>query len=240
MDEQLKIYWKLYEEYYSNEKLLKNFTNLMDIYHSNKNGKIADIGCGQSEYLLDFYKNSNHELFAIDDEPIQINALKKRIEKIDSKNQITFYNTRYPSSELSDLTFSGVIVSNLLHFMNLKKAKEFIESIEKNIIPGSVVLFTTHSWKHSTYGDYRYFKHYFREEDFYELLPEDLYEYLYVDIKSASFNDEKIKFIKEWLKRVAHQNNIFDNNRIKKMQQEYIKELDKEQNITIVVKRKQY
>ena len=33
MDNQLKIYWRLYEEYFPNEKILKNFKNLMDIYH---------------------------------------------------------------------------------------------------------------------------------------------------------------------------------------------------------------
>lgn len=238
MDNQLKIYWKLYEEYFSNDKILKNFTNLMEIYHPEKDGKIADIGCGQSKYLLDFYKNSNHELFAIDDEPIQINALKKRVENIKSKGKINFHNTKFPHLDFTDLTFTGVIVSNLLHFMNLKKAKEFISEIEKHISSESILLFTTHSWKHSTNGDFSYFKHYFKEEDFYELLPKDLYEYLYVDLKSASFNNEKILLIKEWIKRLANDNNIFDNGRIKEMQQEYLESSNKTENITIVLKRK--
>ena len=238
MDNQLKLYWKLYEKHFSNDEILKNFTNLMDIYHSQKNGKIADIGCGQSQYLLDFYKNSDHELFAIDDEPIQIDALKKRIENIKSTNQIKFYNIRFPNSEFSKLIFSGVIVSNLLHFMNLKKAKEFVYEIEKHITTGSILLFTTHSWKHSTNGDFRYFKHYFREEDFYTLLPKKSYEYLYVDIKSASHSNKEIILIKEWIKLVENQNDNFDDNKIKKSQQEYIDGLNKKENITVVVKRK--
>ncbi|MDH7447239.1 class I SAM-dependent methyltransferase [Aquimarina sp. 2201CG14-23] len=240
MNEQLKIYWELYEKYYTNDDLLKNFRNLMDVYHPQKKGKIVDIGCGQSPYLIDFCKNSNHQLFAIDDEPIQIDALKRRIEKIKSKNEITFYTERFPNSELelSKLIFTGVIVSNLLHFLDLKEAKEFITEIEKNIGSGSILLFTNHSWKHSLNGDFSYFKHFFKEEDFYELLPKKTYDYLYIDIKSALYSSKEILLMKEWIKQVANKNNIFDNAEIDKMQQEYLENSNKEENMTVIVRRK--
>ena len=69
--------------------------------------------------------------------------------------------------------------------MNLNKSKAFITEIEKHISSESILLFTTHSCKHSSNGDFSYFKHYFKEEDFYKLLPNDLYEYLYVGLKSG-------------------------------------------------------
>ena len=238
MDEQLKTYWKLYGEYFSNEEILRNFTNLMDVYHPLKSGKIIDIGCGQSKYLLDFHKNSDHQLIAIDDEPIQINALKKRIEKVKSKNQITFYTAKFPNKDLINIKFTGVIVSNLLHFMKLSEAKDFISDIEKHISTGSIILFTTHSWKHSSNGDYSYFKHYFKEEDFHYLLPKQTYDYLYIDSKSASHSNKKILFLKKWIKLVANQNEIFESTRIQKMQRNYLENSDKIESITVVVRRK--
>ncbi|WP_428740171.1 methyltransferase domain-containing protein [Tenacibaculum sp.] len=237
MHKQLKIYWRLYEEEYSNEYLLKNFTNLMDIYHPEKDGIIADIGCGQSEYLIDFYKNSNHNLYAIDEESIQINALKRRIEKLNSNGKITYINKRFPNKEFINLKFSGVIISDVLHFLDLKGAKSFITEVEKNLYTGSILLITVHSWKHSKFGDHTYFKHYFKEEDFGYLLPQEKYKYLYADVKSISPNNKKIEFIKEWMKNVAHEHNIYDPQEITRIQNEYLNEMHSEEKMTIVVKK---
>ena len=236
--ERQKIYWKLYEESYTNDEILKNFANLMDVYHPQKKGKIIDIGCGQSQYLIDFYKNSEHELYAVDDEPIQIDALKRRIEKIKSNSLIKFSTNKFPSPEFSEVIFSGVIISNLLHFMELNQSKAFIENIEKQISKDSILLLTTHSWKHSSNGDFRYFKHYFRKQDFYKILPKSKYEYLYFEQTTALSSEKEIEFVKEWIKKVYNHNNIYDDNLILMEQLRYMKNPEIWEYYTIVLKRK--
>lgn len=238
MDEQLKTYWKLYEKYYSNDEILKNFTNLMDIYHPKDRGIIIDIGCGQSQYLLDFYKNSNHKLYAIDDEPIQINALKNRIEKIKSNSEINFSANSFPLTEFSELIFSGVIISNLLHFMNMEDANKFIKNVERQISKKSILLITAHSWKHNSNGDFSYFKHYFTKQDFYKLLPKRKYEYLYFEQKTALKTQKEIAFLNQWIKQVANQNKIYDESKIYKMQADYFKDSGKTENMTVVVRKR--
>lgn len=185
-----------------------------------------------------FYKNTNHQLYAIDKEPIQINALRRRIEKIESTSDIEFSTIEFPTIEFSKIIFSGVIVSNLLHFMDLNQAEKFIEKIEKQISKGSILLFTCHSWKHSSNGNFDYFKHYFRKKDFYHLLPNSKYEYLYFDQKTAAKSEKHISFIKEWLKLCHHHYNYFNDEKISKAQIKYLNESKFTENMTVVVKRK--
>lgn len=238
MHQQFKIYWKLYEECFSNEELLENFCNLMDVYHSSGKADIIDIGCGQSQYLIDFYKNTNYNLYAIDNEPIQIDALKRRIEKIKSNSSIKFSINEFPTKEFSEIKFTGVIVSNLLHFMDLKESYDFIKKIEKQTSKGSLILFKTHSWRHNSNGDFSYFKHYFRKKDFYKLLPKNKYEYLYFEQKSATKNEREIWFVKKWIEAWLNFNNVFDKDKISKAQENHLKNIENTENMTVVVKRK--
>jgi len=238
MKKDIKLFWKLYEEYFTNEDLLKNFKNLIDIYHPQKKGKIIDIGCGQSQYLIDFYKNSEHELYAVDEELIQIDALKKRFENIASNSDTTFANKRFNSKDFPNELFSAVIISNVLHFMDFNDAKEFINDVEKVIKTGTLLLLTNHSWKHSSNGDYSYFKHYYKKQDYYKLLPKSKYEYLCFEQKSATKSVKEISFIKKWLELVANENKIFDKSEISKFQSDYFKKPIDTENMTIVVRKK--
>jgi SAM-dependent methyltransferase len=48
-----------------NEKYLENFQNLLQLYMPTQSGIILDVGCGQSEYILDLI-HQPHKFFAID------------------------------------------------------------------------------------------------------------------------------------------------------------------------------
>lgn len=238
MNETMKIYWKLYEELYPNHLILKNFTNLLDKYHSNNYGSIIDIGCGQSSYLIDFYKNRNHSLYAIDTEQSQVDALKRRLQDVSSISNISYSTNKFPTVEFSKVIFSGVIMSNLLHFLNKTETKNLITKVENQIVKGSILLITVHSWKHKSNGDFSYFKRFFKKNDLYELFPRNKYEYLYYSRVSSLIDNETIIFFEKWLELVASQNGIKDKPHISRMKTEYLKKNNTNEYITMVLKRK--
>lgn len=80
MDKSMKVYWQVVFEKQSNTEILRQLSNPIRQYESDMiDGAIIDIGCGQSPFLLDFL-NSNRELIAIENEQIQLDYLRKRVE----------------------------------------------------------------------------------------------------------------------------------------------------------------
>lgn len=79
MDETLKIYWKLYNEIFSNEELIHKNNNLLRKFDDEFiDGPILELGCGQSHFLVEFSKMGK-EIFAIDNEEFQLNLLKNEL-----------------------------------------------------------------------------------------------------------------------------------------------------------------
>lgn len=79
MEESLKIYWKLYHDFYSNERLIhKNHNPLREYEKEFIAGPILELECGQSSFLLEMSK-SGKEIFAVDNEESQLVFLQKRI-----------------------------------------------------------------------------------------------------------------------------------------------------------------
>jgi len=60
MDDSLKLNWEMRYKWFLNEMYLKGFDNLLTTYIPSDQGRFLDIGCGQSEFILDML-DSNFE-----------------------------------------------------------------------------------------------------------------------------------------------------------------------------------
>ena len=148
MTTQMKLYWKLYFEWFPNDKLLSDFYNPIKSYSDRHSGKIIDIGCGQSLYLLDLLK-SDYELFAVDIEKSQLAFLEERVKQFGyQKDRITYLSKQFPSTDFEDVVFSAIIVSNLLHFFSESEARNFVDNLAKYCKSDTLILITVHASNH--------------------------------------------------------------------------------------------
>jgi SAM-dependent methyltransferase len=243
MVDERKLRNSLFYDLFPN-KMLLGFDNLLKDYLPSKTGKIIDIGCGQSPYIIDLL-GTDYDLFAVDTDIDELNYLKKRIEDEGfSSERVHFSQNEFPSADFGQILFSGVIISNLLHFFPLKKAIKWISELKKYTIPGSVYLITVHSYRHrNNYKEninrFAHFKHYYRKTDFEKLFPSSEFEYLYVAEKEAKYNTICSSFIKEWIKQLyIKQRGINDSKLIEKAQYEYLNKNGFANNFTVVVKQR--
>lgn len=203
-----------------------------------ENGKIIDIGCGQSPYLLDLLK-SKYELYAVDIEPIQIEYLKKRVEDSNFQiNRINYSTDKFPNNEFGNLEYSGIILSNILQFYTFKEAEILSKSVIKSLSKNGVIVITAHSRKHKgNKKEKDYFKHFYSKSDFYKLFPKKQFQYLYVEEKQYQLDNENREFIKDWIKQIHIKIwNKNDTVAIENKQKEYLSE-SRIDNITIVLKK---
>jgi len=172
MEETLKIYWTLYSEFYSNEMMIrKNHNPLREYEDEFIDGPILEVGCGQSSFLLEFSK-SGKEIYAVDNDNLQLDILNKRITAYSSPDPDTVHllNLTIPTDKLPEKKFSIVIMSDFLHFFSLRDATVFMDEIITRTTKGSLVYVRVHSKKHSynnplTPEISEYFKHFFSTED---------------------------------------------------------------------------
>lgn len=199
----MDFYWKFWYEQMTNKKLMTNFENYITSYLEVTEGKIIDIGCGQSTYILDLL-NSNYELHAVDSNPLQLSLLKKRIKSTGHKiDRVNFHETSFDFDKFKNKKFAGVIIQNLLHLYSYKWAQEFVSKIKKLITKGSIVIVQVHGDLHHYNTKKRnanQFKYFYKEEDLEELFPETDFELLHYsstkfieNIATKSFNDEYVK-----------------------------------------------
>lgn len=185
MEESLKIYWKLYYDFYSNEMLMHQKYNPLREYEDEfVDGPILELGCGQSSFLVEMSKIGK-EIFAVDNEETQLGFLNNRITKYGAAGatKIHFLNLNIPKDKIPDKKFSIVIMSDFLHFFSLKNAAAIAEEIRERTITGSLVYVRVHSKKHS-YNDPSdpeindYFKHFFTVDDLNSLFHDAVFECL--------------------------------------------------------------
>lgn len=218
MDEDIKLNWKMRYEWYPNELYLKGFENLLTAYLPNDQGRILDIGCDQSEYILDML-DSKFELFAQDEEEFQINYLKQRInDKGFPIERVKYSTCRFPETDFKG-KFEGVVVSNILHFYSLEEIQTSILPILVKLMKsGSILCITVHSTNHLSSNlpitEDSYFKHFFNKADLKLLFPIEVYQTLYYQTKSYQTTVREIEFYKAWIKKVYHSHRIFDERRI--------------------------
>ncbi len=241
MDDNMKLNWEMRYQWYPNDRILKGFENLLTAYLQNDRGRILDIGCGQSDYILDML-DSKFELFAQDEESFQIDYLQRRIRnKGFPIERVNYCTSRFPQTEFIG-KFEGVVVSNILHFYSLEEIQTSILPPLVNLLkPGSILCVTVHSTKHVSaklpITDESYFKHFFSRADLNQLFPIERYQTLYYQVKSCHTTVYEEEFIRAWLKKVYNNHQIYDGKRILKAQNDYLKN-GRIDNITVVYKMK--
>lgn len=235
MDETLRIYWKLYYEIFPNELMIHKSPNLLRNFEEEFiEGPILELGCGQSNFLVEFSK-TGREIFAVDSEEFQLNLLKKRIESYAGKDagNLHLLSITIPKEEIPQEIFSLVIASDFLHFFSMNECKNIISQIISRTQKGSLIYLKVHSKSHSYSNStnpelHKYFKHFFTEGNLTELFDEKYFERM---IFSNTVEDIRPKFKKEmqikWTEKVLDEYQIFD----KKERQEHIEENNKEFNV---------
>lgn len=235
MDETLQIYWKLYNEIFTNELMIHKSHNLLRNFEEEFiDGPILELGCGQSNFLVEFSR-TGREIFAVDNEEFQLNLLKKRIESYAGKDagRLHLLNITIPKKEIPKEIFSLVIASDFLHFFSIKECKNIISQIISRTQKGSLVYVRVHSKLHSYSNSqnpelHKYFKHFFTEDDLKELFNEKHFERM---IFSNTVENIRSKFKREmeikWVEKVLDEYQIFDPIE----RQEELDEIIKESNV---------
>lgn len=221
----MKLYWKLYAEWFSNEQLLSGFNNPVKDYSTESTGKIIDIGCGQSSYLLDFL-DSNFELFAIDTDEMQLNYLSDRVKESGYEaNRLNYSSNEFSSENFKDTFFDAIIISNLLHFFTKPNASDFISQIKQHCKTGTLISIIVHSEEHLTSKNEitskSYFKSFYTKSDLHNMFPKSEYEYLYYAEKEKLPDAYETEFLKHWINELLR--GIYDNKQIQKEQEKYFK-----------------
>lgn len=93
-------------------------------------GKIFDLGCGEGVISKYIAKNKKRTVIGIDSE-------KKRLPKYKTKN-LSFKNTDI--REISLEGCSGVVISDVLHHLDLKDQKNLLARIAKEFKKGGVLI----------------------------------------------------------------------------------------------------
>lgn len=234
MDDTLRIYWELYNELVPNELMIHKSTNLLRNFEEEFiEGPILELGCGQSNFLVE-YSKTKREIFAVDNEEFQLNLLKKRIESYAGKNaeNLHLLNLTIPEDEIPQGLFSLVIASDFLHFFSMTESKNIIAQITSRTQKGSLIYVKVHSKSHS-YSDspntelHKYFKHFFTESDLTELFDKTHFEKMIV---SNTVQNIRSKFTKEmqikWTEKVIEEYQIDDLKDRQELLEENVKELN--------------
>lgn len=240
MDNSMKLYWELVYEKVSTDEILRQLNNPIREYETEMiDGAIIDIGCGQSPFLLDF-SSTNRDLIAIDNEQMQLDFLKARVEKekLATLTNWKFFNLNFPQDELPETQYSLMVFSNLLHFFTLEENIEIGQIVSNKTVKGSLVYVGVHSDKFhannpNNPNNNDYFKHYFTISDLEKVFQSTDFERIYyaeIDKVDSLFEQ---KTTEEWLERLFKADGISDPRLIELLKRKYMKNINQSDIITI-------
>jgi hypothetical protein len=243
MDSSMKLYWTLVFEKQSTKVILRHLNNPIREYEEDMiDGTVIDIGCGQSPFLLDLL-SSDRKFIAIDNEQIQLDYLRKRVEneKFSTINNWKFLNLDFPKNDLPTEQYSLIILSDLLHFFTLNECIDIGQIIAGKCIKGTLVYIAVHSDKFyandpNNPDNNEYFKHYFTISDLETAFPLSLFDHIY----SAEIEKSDSKFerdlVEVWINKSLKTEGITNPKQIAKIKKEYFK--DKKQSSIVIILRK--
>jgi hypothetical protein len=240
MDSSMKLYWSLYFENISTQKLIEGNCLIKSYKHDLIQGPIIDIGCGQSKELLAFIK-SDRQIFAVDSEQLQLDYLEKRVlEKKNSVDNWNFFNLNIGVDEIPLEKYALIVCSNLLHFFSIESCISLVKSWYKNIVQGTLIYVEVHSEKHPSNNpnnpdNNEYFKHYFSERDLDILFPSDKFEILYFSDTQKTQTAEENAILNLWLDKWYEINKITDKREIEEDKAEYLKN-NRQANFSVIYK----
>ncbi len=238
----MKIYWNLYFNKFSNDKIMKQKHNPLREYVAEIiDGPIIDIGCGQSALLLEF-SGSEKFIYAIDNEQEQLDYLSKRLLN-QPKFTITnwsFLKLNFPDEAIPQNIYSLIILSNILHFFSLQKCKEIIKDITNYTTSGSLIYIEVHSDKFYANNPENpennlYYKHYFNVDDLNNIFIEIEFERIYLAEIEKKDSIEDKTFVSDWLDEVIRLCDV-PVNEINNLKKNYLK--DKSQSDLIAIFKK--
>jgi SAM-dependent methyltransferase len=243
MTDSMKLYWELVFTKQPNNVLLRQLNNPLREFEAEMiDGAILDIGCGQSTFLLDYLSTDRH-LIAIDNEQIQLDFLKKRVESETSSTieNWSFLNQNFPQDDLPDLPYSAIIFSNLLHFFTLRECVDIGKIVAKKSTEGTLIYAGVHSIRFYANNpknpkNNEYFKHYFTIRDLDKIFPNHSFERIYyADVEKIDSQSHK-ELVKEWIVTDLESEGITDLEQIDLIKKEYLK--NKKQSDIIAMYRK--
>ena len=245
MEDSLKLYWELVFEKVSTKEILRQLNNPIRQYEDEMvDGAIVDIGCGQSAFLLDF-ASTNREFIAIDNEQIQLDFLKKRVESLEAANidNWKFYNQNFPIDSLPNKEYSLIIFSNLLHFFTLDECVEIGKLVSEKSINGTLVYVKVHSDKFyannpKNPNNNDYFKHFFTIYDLETVFPTEIFERIYYAEIEKVDSKSSCELTEEWLDRFFKANKITDTKCINSIKKERLQNKTETCIVAIFRKRK--
>lgn len=244
MEDVMKLYWEIFFDEQPTDKVIKYSPNPLKEYEDEFiDGAIVDIGCGQSNFLLE-YANSGRTLYAVDNEQFQLDFLKRRAESLSTcglKNW-EFLNSNFPQDNLPENSYSVIILSNLLHFFSLDQCRQLEKKLSVNTQKGTLIYVQVHSYRHYANnpkdpGNNDYFKHYFKIKDLTQIFPPDKYQVVYqAEIEKIYSQTEQV-IISKWLDRSFEVQGVFDIQTKEELKKEYLEEA-RQSNIQMIFRRK--
>jgi len=217
MDIQMRLYWETFSEFFSTTDIIRLFNNPLRDYNDELvDGAIADIGCGQTSFLLD-YIDSGRMLIGIDNDQYQLDRLKTRFEEITNFqiDALKLENIRLLHQALPNDIYSAVFMANILHFFSLTECDQIIAQLEQNLVSGSFIYVSVHSEKHHANDpddlkNNDYFKHYFTRSDLDALFSAEKYDRIFfADVERSQTKKEKQVKI-AWIEKCLDHVNVQD------------------------------
>jgi len=242
MNRFIELYWELYFGNYSTDRIMQDNNLLKDYLYELIDGPIADIGCGQSKFLLQLL-DSDRDLYAIDEDQIQLDYLERRVfEKDKSKlKNWHFIKLDLRKGKIPENKYALIICSNILHFFNIKDNIRIKDSLVEYSSPGTLIYVKVHSERHPSNKSVdlnkdAYFKHFFTINDLNNIFSEPDFERIYVSETQSYNTKEEVDFLNNWLDKWFEINNVTDINVIKKEKENYLKD-DNQAYITAIYRK---
>jgi SAM-dependent methyltransferase len=205
MTDAMQIHWDLFERFYSNEHLLKEFDDPFAYYAVTQDLGLLDIGCGQSEFVLK-YAQTGIRVSAIDMEGFQLAALQRRLDvlPIPNSTEVHLIEGAFPKTGPPNPPYGLAVVCQVLHFMTKDEQLACVDSLTNLLESGALVYVKAHSKNHvAANGIDKRLKWFFSISEMLQLFDAGRYDCLFAKEEPSTRTKHDVAFIKEWKRLVG-------------------------------------